>query len=209
MAPVSNPGTSTAAQRTAHCVTRDEVAGALGRAVAEVQGIAGDDETIDLIAEFAAGQPPGGGPFTYEEAVAAWNAAAEAAQDRYNPDEGETSDTIRKDSLCDLVVNLAAGFLHDPASDTDDVISGQWADLEPGSLEEYQVWNRHDNDLGDYCPWSGQQATPGNREALVSGLDPGDDRCPQGCRASELEDPPVGSALYRAAIIATVKGWVG
>ena len=35
-----------------------------------------------------------------------------------------------------------------------------------------------------------------------------DDRCRQGCQASGLEDPPQGSDLYKAAIVATVKGRV-
>jgi hypothetical protein len=34
------------------------------------------------------------------------------------------------------------------------------------------TWNRHSNDLGDWCPWSGEQ---------VQG---DDDRCPAGCRDS-------------------------
>jgi hypothetical protein len=189
--------------------TRGEVAAAFERAVAEVEGIAGEDAAIDLIARLATGQPSGDQPFTRDQVIAAWNAAADAAKDVYNPGEVETSDTIRSDSCGDLIANLAAGFLGNPAGrDTGDVIAEQWHDLEMASFDGFEVWTQHVNDLGDHCPWSGQQATPQNREALMSGLDPDDDRCPQGCRASALENPPEDSSLYKAAIVATVKGWV-
>jgi hypothetical protein len=204
-----NKSAADAADRCiAHCVTRDEVAAAFDRAVAEARCIVGEDDAIDLIADLGAGEPPGNGPFTFEEAVVAWNAAAEWAKDTYNPEDIENSHTIRSDSCGDLIVNLAVGFLRDPGCDTDDVIAEQWADLEPDCFQGFQVWNGHVNDIGDYCPWSGRQATPDSREALMSGLEPDDDSCPQGCRASTLEDPPKGSRPYKAAIVATVKGWV-
>jgi hypothetical protein len=191
----------------AHYVTRDEVDAAFDRAVSEVELIGGEDDTISAIAGLGAGEPPGSGPFTFEKANAAWNAVAERAKDDYNPEDVESSRTIRSDSCGDLIVNLATGFLRNPSGDVDDVIVEQWADLEPGSFEGFEVWNRHDNDLGDYCPWSRQWAIPENREALMSGLAP-DDLCPQGCRASTLEDPPKGSKPYKAAIVATVKEWL-
>lgn len=192
--------------------TRDEVDGALARAVAEVEFIAGEDGAIDLLAMLAAGKPPGKGPFTVQDAVVAWSASAELAKDGYNPGHTENSRTIRSDSwgglVVNLVVNLAVGFLGNPGSDADDVIAARWPDLEPLSFEGFEVWNSHVNDLGDHCPWSGRWATPDNREALVSGLEPDDDLCPQGCRSSALNDPIRGSAPYQAAIVATVKGWL-
>lgn len=197
-----------AARDTVRYVTRDEVAAAFDRAVAEVEHIAGEDDAIDVIAGLGVGEPPGDGPFTREEVFAAWNAAAETAKDDYNPEETESSRTIRSDSCGDLIVNLAVGFLGNPGRDTDDVIAQQWAGLEPEFFDGFEVWNRHVNDLGDYCPWSRQWATPENREALMSGLASDDNRCPQGCRASTLEDPPKGSEPYNAATVATVKGWV-
>ncbi|MGH3281300.1 MAG: hypothetical protein ACRDNW_19495 [Trebonia sp.] len=119
----------------------------------------------------------------------------------------ENSRTICSDSCGDLIVNLAAAFLRDPGRGTDDVIAEHWADLEPDFFDGFEVWNQHVNDLGDYCPWSGRWGSD-SREALMSGLEPGDDLCPQGCRASALEDPPKGSGPYKAAIVATVKGWI-
>lgn len=188
--------------------TRDQVTTAFGAAVAEVERIVGEDGTIALIAKLGAGQPPGNGPFTREAVTGAWNAAADAAKDEYNPSEIETGDTIRSDSIGDLIVNLAGGFLDNPAADTDEVIAAKWHDLHPVSLDGFQVWSRHGNDLGDHCPWSGQQATQENREALMSGLGDDDERCPQGCRGSVLEDPQRGTPAYRAAIVAEVKGWL-
>ena len=188
--------------------TRAEVAAAFTRAVAEAERIAGDDDAIGLITGLAAGRPVGPGPFTREQVTAAWSAAADAAKAGYNPGGIENGDTIRSDSCGDLIVNLATGFLDSPGRATDDVISDMWATLKPASLEGFEVWAHHSNDLGDHCPWSGRRATPGNREALMSGLDPDDERCPQGCEGSELEDPPEGSAPYKAAIVAAVKSWV-
>lgn len=88
------------------------------------------------------------------------------------------------------------------------MIAKGWADLEPISFDGFEVWNQHVSDLGDYCPWSGQWATQDNREALMSGLKPDGNLCPQACRASALEDPPKESDSYKAAIVATVKGWL-
>ena len=187
--------------------TRDEVAAAFDRAVAEVESIAGKDPVLYLIARLSAGQPTGGGPFTRDQANDAWNAAADAAKRYYNLAGGETSDTIRSDSVGDLIINLAGGFLGNPAADPDEVIAQAWHDLDV-YLDEFQVWNNHSNDLGDGCPWSGQQATQENREALCAGLDPDDERCPQGCRGSALTDPERGTDVHKAAIVATVKGWV-
>lgn len=204
-APAAAPG---ADRRTpGPTFTRDEVAAAFDGAVAEVEGIAGEDPVLYLIARLATGQPPGSGPFTRDQANAAWNAAADAAKRYYNPADGETSDTIRSDSVGDLIINLAGGFLGDPAARPAEVIAQAWHDLEV-DLDEFRVWNKHSNDLGDGCPWSGQRATQENREALCTGLDPDDERCPQGCRGSYLTDPERGTGVHKAAIVATVKGWV-
>lgn len=203
------PRETTAPNPAPRTFTRTEVDAAFSAAVGEVQRIAGEDDAIDVVAELGAGEPRGKGPFTVDEVLATWNAAANNAQDEYNPEGMETSRTIRSDSCGDLIVNLAIGFLRTfPIRDVDDVIAEQWHDLEPESFDGFQVWTRHNNDLGDYCPWSGQWATPENREALVSGLAADDELCPQGCRASALEDPPRGSAPHRAAIAATVTGWI-
>lgn len=187
--------------------TRDEVTASFDKAIAEVEGIAGKDPVLHLIARLAAGQPSGIGPFTRDQANAAWNAAADAAKRYYNPAGGETSHTIRSDSVGDLIINLAGGFLGDPAAQPAEVIAQAWHDLDV-YLDEFQVWNKHSNDLGDGCPWSGQRATQENREALCTGLDPDDERCPQGCRGSYLTDPERGTDVHKAAIVATVKGWV-
>lgn len=203
-APSARPG---AADGT-RLFSREEVDAAFGRAVDETEGIAGEDWAIDLISLSGDGLPEGSGPFTLDEAAAAWNVVAEEAKEEYNPDDGETSDTVRSDTCGDLIVNLAVGFLRSPGADVDDVIADQWADLEPDDPEELVAWNQHGNQLGDYCPWSGTQATPANREALFSGLDDDDDLCPQACPGSWTEELPKDSDIYRAAIAATVRGWV-
>lgn len=69
------------------------------------------------------------------------------------------------------------------------------------------MWNAHVNDLGDHCPWSGQPVAP-NREALMSGLADDDEGCPQGCPGSAWADPEQDTPPYKAAIAATVKGWI-
>jgi hypothetical protein len=190
-------------------VTRAQVTAALAAAVAEAGAIAGDDPAIGLVARLAAGEPAGDGSFTRSAVLAAWNAAADGAKQLYNPDEEETSDSIRSDSCGDLIVNLAAGFLGHPDARADDVIAAAWQDLEPVSFDGFEVWTEHATGLGDYCPWSGHQATPANREALVTGLADGDELCPQGCPASSLTDPEPGTAAHDAAIVAEVKGWLG
>lgn len=43
------------------------------------------------------------------------------------------------------------------------------------------VWNDHDNQLGDWCPWSGK--------SIGDDVDPDDDiACPAGCPASHIEE---------------------
>lgn len=44
-------------------------------------------------------------------------------------------------------------------------------------------YNAHTNDLGDWCPYSLTRATVQEAEAE-------DERCPQGCRGSFIEDDP-------------------
>lgn len=43
----------------------------------------------------------------------------------------------------------------------------------------FMVYNEHTNDLGDWCPWSGQEASNSDIE---------DDACPARCRASRVEE---------------------
>lgn len=47
-----------------------------------------------------------------------------------------------------------------------------------GEFRARRVFNSHSNDLGDWCPYSGDPA-PGADD---------DERCPQGCRASAVEE---------------------
>ena len=51
-------------------------------------------------------------------------------------------------------------------------------------------WNEHSNDLGDYCPWSGQPAATEDDDA----------RCPAGCAASALVEPSTGGAAHAAPL---------
>jgi hypothetical protein len=187
-------------------VTREQALAALNGAVATVESIAGEHEAIALIGSRARSLLDGPGPFTCETVTAALNDAADEAKDIYNPDGGETSDTVIADSIGDLIVNLAAGWLTEPDCDTDELIARQWHDLDP-DLEGFQVWNAHVNELGDHCPWSGQPVAP-NREALMSELADDDEGCPQGCPGSAWADPEQDTPPYKAAIAATVKGWI-
>jgi endonuclease/exonuclease/phosphatase family metal-dependent hydrolase len=57
----------------------------------------------------------------------------------------------------------------------------RWPDAD-GDSGPGQHWSQHSNDIGDYCPHSGQPV-PAEYEA---GAD--DPRCPAGCRASRAED---------------------
>jgi hypothetical protein len=149
------------------------------------------------------------GLFTRDEVSTALNQAARQFRQVGNPGGIETGDTLAARDDADLLVNLAGQALAHPGIGLDEAIYAAYADagLDPDfDGLGLSVWNSHANDLGDHCPWSGQQATRQNREALMSGVT--DDRCPQGCRASGLEDPPQGSDLYKAAIVAAVKGRV-
>jgi len=146
------------------------------------------------------------GLFTREEVSTALNQAARQFRQVGNPHGIETGDTLAARDDADLLVGLAGQALAHPGIGLDDAIYAAYTDagLEPDfDGLGLSVWNSHTNDLGDHCPWSGQQATRQNREALMSGVT--DDRCPQGCRASGLEDPPQDSDLYKAAIVTTVK----
>jgi hypothetical protein len=42
----------------------------------------------------------------------------------------------------------------------------------------------------------------------MSGLADDDEGCPQGCRGSAWADPERDTPPYKAAIAATVKGWI-
>lgn len=187
-------------------LTRVQVKAAFDAAVAATKEIAVKDRVLDIIGELAWARFAGDGPFTRAQAAAAWNAAAEEAKKDYNPDEVEYSATIRSNSVGDLIVNLACGFLDDPGCDPDEVIAAQWHDLD-ADTDGFEVWNAHATDLSDPCPWSGQPTGP-CREALRSGPDDDGERCPQGCRASACAAPERDTPSYKAAIVATVKGWV-
>jgi hypothetical protein len=50
------------------------------------------------------------------------------------------------------------------------------------------------------------QVTAAFRRAVAEAED--DERCPQGCPASVLEDPQPGTAAHNAAIVAEVKTWL-
>jgi hypothetical protein len=139
--------------------TREEALAALHAAVGAVESIAGDHEAIDRIGSRARTLLAAPGPFTCEDVTIALNEAADDAKEIYNPEGWETSGTIIADSIGDLIVNLAGGWLSDPDCDIDDVIARQWHDLDP-DLEGLKVWNAHVNDLGDHCPWSGQPVAP-------------------------------------------------
>jgi hypothetical protein len=187
--------------------TREGVRAAFETAVGEVTRIAGEDQVLDLI----------GGAFADEmdtlevsrdQAVTVFGNAADMCKEIYNPGGGETSDTVRSDSVGDLIVNLAAGLLGDPERGTDEIIADSWASLTGVDFDGFQVWNQHGNELGDACGYSGQRVTPEAREELAVGLDPDDQGCPQGCPGSCWTDPDPGTAAHRAAIAATVKGWV-
>lgn len=107
----------------------DEVAAAYKRAVDEVTGIVGDDAALDYLSALA-GTLDASGDYTREQVNGYWNELADEAKGYYNPDEGETGDTIRSDSCGDLVVNLAGGFLDNPDADADDIIAQAWKDLD-------------------------------------------------------------------------------
>lgn len=187
--------------------TTDQVRHAVGLAIDEVQDMTGEQEVITLFASLS--EPDNPGPLTREQVITLLNNAAEAAKGIYNPEEQESEDTIIADSTGDLLVNLALGWLDCPGCDADEVIARQWQDLDLDGmdLERFQVWSEHHNDLGDYCPWSGERV-PGNREALVTGTDPEDEHCPQGCQGSCWTDPEPGTPAYKAAIAVTVRGWI-
>jgi len=187
-------------------LTRERVLAALNDAVCAAECIAGEHEAVDLVGCLARDLLSGPGPFARDEVSAALNDAADQAKDFYNPGGGETSDTIVGDSIGDLIVNLAAGWLTDPDCGVDEMIARQWAGLTP-DLEGFEVWSDHVNGLGDYCPWSGQPVAP-NRKALVSGLADDDEGCPQGCPGSAWTDPEPGTPSYDAAVAATVKAWI-
>jgi hypothetical protein len=107
-------GTAVRPAAPAGMFTREQVLAALNAAVGAVESIAGEHEAIDLIDSSARSLLDGRGPFTCEEEVtAALNYAADEAKDIYNPDGGETSGTVIADSIGDLIVNLAAGWLSD------------------------------------------------------------------------------------------------
>ena len=149
------------------------------------------------------------GLLTPDEVSTALNQAARQFRQVFSPDGIETGDTLAADEDAGLLVSLAGVALAHPGIGLDDAIYTAYADAGLDSDFDglgLSVWNSHANDLGDHCPWSGQQATRQNREALMSGVT--DDRCPQGCQASGLEDPPQGSELHKAAVVATVKGRV-
>lgn len=189
--------------------TRAEAAVAFSRAVGSTEGIAGENEATDFL-DLHADEclPEGDGPFTREQLSAAWNEAADLAKEHYNPEDGETSDTVRCDTAGDLAVELALGYLEDPRADADSIIAAAWAGLADVDLDEHRVWNQHSNGLGDWCPWSGEEATAENREALFSGLSDDDESCPQACPGSWLEEPEPGDPAHDAAIVATVTGWL-
>ena len=146
---------------------------------------------------------------TRAEVSRALNQAARQFRQVHHPDGIETGDALAVREDADLLVNLAGVALLHPGTGLDEAIYAAYAtagfDPDFAGLG-MSVWNSHANDLGDHCPWSGQQATRQNGEALMPGVT--DDRCRQGCQASGLEDPPQGSDLYKAAIVATVKGRV-
>jgi hypothetical protein len=149
------------------------------------------------------------GLLTPDEVSTALNQAARQFCQVGHPDRIETGDTLAARDDAGLLVRLAGVALAHPGIGLDDAIYAAYADarLDPDfDGLGLSVWNSHANDLGDHCPWSGQQATCQNREALMSGVT--DDRCPQACQTAGLEDPPQGSDLYKAAIVATVKGRV-
>jgi hypothetical protein len=130
------------------------------------------------------------GLHTRAEVSRALNQAARQFRQVHNPDGTETGDALAAREDADLLVNLAGVALLHPGTGLDEAIYAAYATagLDPDfDGLGLSVWNSHANDLGDYCPWSGQQATRQNREALMSGVT--DDRCPQGCQASGLEDP--------------------
>jgi hypothetical protein len=178
--------------------TRAQALSALSRTADAVVGIAGEHQAISLTVSLAQALLDGPGPFTRQEVATALNNTADDAKGIYNPGGGECSDTVIADSIGDLIVNLAAGL--------DEVIAAQWHDLDP-DLNGYQIWSTHANDLGDHCPWSGQQVGP-NREVLMSGLAGDDQGCPQGCPSAAWTAPERGAPPHKAAIAATVKGWI-
>ena len=146
-----------------------------------------------------------GRTFTRAEVHAAISAAGKAATEfipRGPSDEANAAD----DSIVGLVLSLTLGLLEDPATDPAEVIADQYAGIDP-ETDEFEVWNDHQTDIGDHCPWSGQPVAP-NREALASGLADDDERCPQACKASAWTDPEPGTPSHRAAIVATVQGRV-
>ena len=187
--------------------TREAVEAAFDAAVGEVTRIVGEDCILDIIPGVFAGEM-NALPVSRDQALAMFNNAADTCKVDYNPEGGETTDSIQSDSVGDLIVNLAIGLLGNPGHDTDVIIAESWADLSDVNLDEFQVWNQDANGYGDYCPYSGQHVTPASREQLMTGLDPADERCPQGCPGSYWTDPERGTDAHTAAIVATVKGWV-
>lgn len=95
-----------------------------------------------------------------------------------------TSTGLRKLAILDWHAARAAASADEPA---------------PAGRDSTPVWNEHNNDLGDWCPWSGQQATADRREALMGPLAGDDERCPQGCRGSALESPGAGTSTQGPA----------
>ena len=51
-------------------------------------------------------------------------------------------------------------------------------------LDEDLVYNKHNNDIGDWCPWSGMP--------FRYDEDPDDAKCPAGCRQSHATEPDTG-----------------
>jgi hypothetical protein len=106
--------------------TAQDLSAAWERALDEAEALAGDDAALDILS----GAPElAGGPFSRATACDLWNALAEAAKAEYNPDGGETGDSIRSDSVGDLVVNLAGHFLADPDTTAYAAIADAWKDL--------------------------------------------------------------------------------
>ncbi len=65
-----------------------------------------------------------------EEIRTALNAAADASRKLFNPDDIESSSTIRDDDIVNLLVNAADYLLEHPEASLDDIILAQYASME-------------------------------------------------------------------------------
>jgi hypothetical protein len=138
---------------TAGKYARRDVTAAFQCALAEVEDLAGEDMALDAIRGLRLGAflPDGRAAVTRETAVGAFNALADAAKERYNPDGGDYDATARADTCGDLMVELAAGFLANPGADPDDIIAGVWSKLDLDDFPTYAAWRQlNSGTLADY-----------------------------------------------------------